>query len=83
MPDGKFYPEDFEEVARVRVTKSRTWNLENYESMRVEISIELPCSVGDIKATLEKLERGVEREVLRNAPGGENAMGKKQTDIYI
>lgn len=39
----------------VRVGALRTYNLGNYESLRVEVTIEVPCDQTDVPAVLKEL----------------------------
>jgi hypothetical protein len=45
---GKVAPDD-EELARVKVGMGMTLNIGNYQSARVDVGIELPCRIAEIR----------------------------------
>ena len=50
---------------KVTYHKARTLNLGNYESLRVEVGIELDCADGDENATFERLKDWVNGKLQR------------------
>lgn len=44
-----------ENPARVKVGATRTYNLGPYESLRIEVSIDMPCEADDVGDTFKEL----------------------------
>jgi len=60
-------------VAKVRRGYGLTLNLTNYESARLDVSIEVPCMVSDVDAADEWARQWVEERVIREV---ENVRGE-------
>ena len=52
---------------KITYTKGRTINLGNFESLRVDIGIELDCEDGEQDATLSRLKGWVESKLKAEA----------------
>ena len=50
-------------MAKVSYSKGRTVNLGNFESTRIDISIELECQESEIDATYERCHKWVDNKV--------------------
>jgi hypothetical protein len=61
------------EVARIRRGYGLTLNLGNYESARLDVSIEVPCYVDDVAAADEWARQWVEARVVKEV---ENVRGE-------
>lgn len=69
-----------EQVASVKVGAGLTLNLGNFESLRIDCHVTLPCSVDDLDATYEVASDFVSRKIEEEQTswlGKGNAKGKK------
>ena len=55
------------EPARVRVGRGRTINLGNYDSARLDVSIDMPCYPEEIKAVYEGLTETVNSMIVEES----------------
>ena len=65
------------DVAKVRRGYGLTLNLSNYESARLDVTVEVPCYLADIDAADEWARQWVETRVVREV---ENVRGEGTTD---
>jgi hypothetical protein len=64
-------------VAKVRRGYGLTLNLSNYESARLDVSVEVPCVLQDVDAADEWARQWVEKRVIKEV---ENVRGGGSTD---
>lgn len=53
-------------VAKVSYSAGATVNLGNYESLRVDVGVEVPCDTCDVPNTLDIVRKYVENELQRD-----------------